>query len=209
MPVHDWSRVEAGIFHSFHGAWIGELGKALNGGLLPPEYYALGEQNTGGVGPDVTLEDYTLKQRTLVIRQSSKHRIVALIEILSTSNKSNRHAMRSILDGVVAALMRGIHLLLIDLHPRDSLGIHQMVWERLTDDVIELGSDKPLTLVAYVGGVAKQAYLEQVAVGDALPDMPLFLDPEWYVNVPLEATYRAAYEGVPRFYRNILEGPPA
>ena len=28
--------------------------------------------------------------------------------------------------------------------------------------------------------------------------MPLFLEPEIYVNVPLEETYMAAYRGVPR-----------
>ena len=35
MPVHDWTRVEAGIFHDFHVAWLPEIRKALNGGLLP------------------------------------------------------------------------------------------------------------------------------------------------------------------------------
>src|SRR5579872_4893945 len=25
MPVHDWTRVEAGIFHAFHVAWVPEL----------------------------------------------------------------------------------------------------------------------------------------------------------------------------------------
>src|SRR2546421_619952 len=53
MPIHDWSRVDAGIFHSFHSTWIGELTKVLNSGLLPPDYYALGEQVAGGVWPDV------------------------------------------------------------------------------------------------------------------------------------------------------------
>src|SRR5207245_3841558 len=47
MPVHDWSRVEAGIFHSFHSSWIVELHNALNGGLLPGDYYALVEQHAG------------------------------------------------------------------------------------------------------------------------------------------------------------------
>ncbi len=36
MPFHDWTRVEPGIFHDFHLAWIGELRRALNSGLLPP-----------------------------------------------------------------------------------------------------------------------------------------------------------------------------
>ena len=53
MPVHDWTRVEAGIFHAFHHNWITEIARALNEGLLPPDYYALPEQHTGGFGPDV------------------------------------------------------------------------------------------------------------------------------------------------------------
>src|ERR1700674_2859920 len=47
MPVHDWTRIEAGIFHAFHNAWIADLQEALNGGLLPRGYYALGEQHAG------------------------------------------------------------------------------------------------------------------------------------------------------------------
>ena len=48
MPMHDWTRVPAGIFHAFHNTWIGDLQKALNDHRLPPEYYALGEQRSGG-----------------------------------------------------------------------------------------------------------------------------------------------------------------
>src|SRR5437588_8415617 len=53
MPVHDWTRVDAGIFHAFHHDWITEIARALNRGLLPPDYYALPEQIAGGLGPDV------------------------------------------------------------------------------------------------------------------------------------------------------------
>ena len=44
MPVHDWTRVGAGIFHDFHQRWIGAIRDALNGGLLPNDFYALAEQ---------------------------------------------------------------------------------------------------------------------------------------------------------------------
>jgi hypothetical protein len=53
MPVHDWTRVDAGIFHDFHHGWIEELKRTLNRGLLPPDHYALAEQIAGGLGPDV------------------------------------------------------------------------------------------------------------------------------------------------------------
>jgi hypothetical protein len=53
MPIHDWTRVDAGIFHAFHHSWIEELARALNRGILPPDYYALQEQHAAGFGPDV------------------------------------------------------------------------------------------------------------------------------------------------------------
>ncbi len=53
MPIHDWSRVDAGIFHDFHIGWIGELRTLLNEELLPDPYYALAESVVGEAIPDV------------------------------------------------------------------------------------------------------------------------------------------------------------
>jgi hypothetical protein len=53
MPIHDWKRVDVGIFHDFHHAWIEEMKRALNRGILPHGYYALAEQHAAGYGPDV------------------------------------------------------------------------------------------------------------------------------------------------------------
>jgi len=50
MPIHDWTKVPAGIFHDFHAAWIIELRNALNDGFLPSGYYALAEQVTRPFG---------------------------------------------------------------------------------------------------------------------------------------------------------------
>ena len=247
MPVHNWTRVEAGIFHAFHLAWLGHLQNALNAGLLPPDYYALAEQIAGGIGPDIltlqtpkppegedigevqgavavavappkvrhtvrpNIDEYVFKRRTVVIRHVSNHRLIALIEVLSSGNKSNRNALRTFLDKAESALAHGIHLLLVDLYPpgpRDPRGIHGALWERLFGEPVP-SPEKPLTLAAYAAGPVPTAYVEPVAVGDPLPDMPLFLTAEQYINVPLETTYRAAYEGVPRYYRTILESGSA
>lgn len=43
MPIHDWTRVAAGIFHDIHHDWIFTIKHALNQGVLPPDYYALAE----------------------------------------------------------------------------------------------------------------------------------------------------------------------
>lgn len=252
MPIHDWTRVSAGMWHDFHVAWITEIRNVLNGGLLPPEYYALAEQIAGPFGPDVLalhepdnsngtpanstsdddnggvavavatapprtrvtveveMNDYVLKRRTIVIRHSTGDDIVALVEIVSPGNKSTRHAIRAFAEKAVEALYRGYHLLLIDLFPpgpRDPAGIHGVILGEISDKPFELPPGEPLTLVAYSSGERKIGYLEPTAVGRELIDMPLFLTPETYINVPLEATYRAAYRGVPRKWREVLEAP--
>jgi hypothetical protein len=53
MPIHDWTRVDAGLFHDFHQDWTIELRRSLNAGRLPPGFVALTDQQTGGPIPDV------------------------------------------------------------------------------------------------------------------------------------------------------------
>jgi hypothetical protein len=53
MPVHDWTPVDAGIFHDLHVGWIPGIRKALNDGRLPEGYYALAEQHAGRPIADV------------------------------------------------------------------------------------------------------------------------------------------------------------
>ena len=64
---------------------------------------------------------------------------------------------------------------------------------------------KVVQFAAFDASPPKQAYVEPTAVGRELLEMPLFLNAGHYVNVPLEATYRAAYEGVPRKWREVLD----
>ncbi|MGP0062936.1 MAG: DUF4058 family protein [Isosphaeraceae bacterium] len=153
-------------------------------------------------------ENYTRRQRSVVIRPASDDRIIALIEILSAGNKSSEKEFRSFVTKAVDALDQGYHLLLIDLQPRtarDPGGIHPVIWDEVGGNPKADPSDQPLTLVAYDAGPPMTYYEEPVAIGDKLLDMPLFLAPGWYVSVPLEATYQAAWRGVPRRYKEMLE----
>jgi hypothetical protein len=249
MPVHDWTRVDAGIVHDFHVAWLPEIRKALNGGLLPQGYYALAEQHAGRAIADVltlhaspvppeplplppdtggtalaeapprvrwreTVEQAALtRRRTLAIRHVSGHRLVALLEIVSPANKDRARHVEDFAAKAVEALDLGVHVLVVDLFPpgpHDPYGMHGAIHQRLeqSDEASELPADEPLTLSSYVAGPQVEIYREQVAVGAALPEMPLFVRPDRYVNVPLERTYQAAYEGVPAFWRDVLEGQP-
>jgi hypothetical protein len=248
MPVHDWTRADAGTFHDFHVGWTVAIRTALNTGILPSGYYAQAEQVAGNIGPDVLtlqrsalgnghetggLEDgegavatlappqttltfrteiseYTTRQRSLIIRHTRNHRIVALIEILSPGNKASEYAFQTLLDKVIGALAQGIHVLLVDLvppTPRDPQGIHVAVWQGLHAGPITVPADRPLTLASYEAGANKNAYVEPLAVGMSLPPMPLFLRPGCHVKVPLEDTYQSAWLGVPAIFREDLERP--
>jgi hypothetical protein len=102
----------------------------------------------------------------------------------------------------------------VDLFPpgrHDPHGMHGAIIERLrrSDEPYDLPADEPLTLASYEAGSTVEAYLEHLAVGADLPDMPLFLRREQYVHVPLEVTYEAAYRAMPAIWREVLESPTA
>src|SRR5262249_40726348 len=43
MPIHDWTRVRANLFHDFHQSWTIAIRNVLNAGQLPPGYFAIVE----------------------------------------------------------------------------------------------------------------------------------------------------------------------
>ena len=166
--------------------------------------------------PDPTRKPrYPIRRgRHLVVRHISGHQVVALIEIVSPSNKDRKDHVRDMAQKVVRSLEAGVHVLLLDLlpaGPHDPGGLHGAVWRYFDTAAYEPPADEPLTLTSYVwDGSEPEAFLEPTAVGKPLIDMPLFLTAERYVNVPLEPTYLAAYRGMPEFWRDVLEGrsPP-
>ena len=238
MMIHDWTRVDAGMFHDFHTAWLGALRGALNRGLMPPGYSAVIEQYlgpgnvdvatlaaddatppavwdggaSGGVGTLATAPpkvaqtrvcvppaEARFPRRSLTIRRRGGRRPVAVIEIVSAGNKSSVAEIERFVGKVVGAVQDGLHTLVVDLHPptaRDPDGIHGLIGAELGDRKYRFDPAKPLTFVSYLADDPPTVYLEPKAVGDAVPDMPLFLDPGHYVNVPLADTYEFTFEGI-------------
>lgn len=219
MAVHNWKRVEADIFHAFHLMWIAELDKVFNGGLLPSEYYAIPEQHAASsispttlhATPDPLPPTTEARRRTLAIRHVSHHRLVTLIEIVSPANKDRVQSVADFAGKVVSAFDYGVHVFLVDPllpGPHDPAGMHGAIWQRLesTEEPYDLPANDRLTLASYVAAEQVDIYLEHPALGAPLPDMPLFLRPDRYVSVPLEATYVEAYRSMPAFWREVLEG---
>jgi hypothetical protein len=243
MPIHNWTRVDAGLFHAFHQSWIIKLCDTLNADRLPADYFALPEQSIRGPVPDIlTLElapgggetnrtatgvaVASVPPRTRLVRHAQdriyvrkanrvavRHRhgqIVAVVEIVSPGHKASTNELRTFVEKSSELIMQGVHLLVIDLFPpgrRDPQGIHKAIWDEFEEEDYALPADEQLTLAAYDAGPPPVAYVEPVAVGDTLPDMPIFLKPDFYVPAPLEHTYATTWHYFPAPMKRFLEPP--
>ncbi|MEX2558514.1 MAG: DUF4058 family protein, partial [Pirellulales bacterium] len=151
---------------------------------------------------------YRRKQKNVTVRHVHGDRIVAMVEIISPGNKAARYPLRAFVAKAAALLDQQIHLVILDLlprGPRDPQGIHAEIWQEIAGQEYAAAADKPLTLASYESGLTVRAYVVPAAVGDVLTGMPLFLEPEKAVQLPLEATYMAAFTDTPRRWRRVLE----
>jgi hypothetical protein len=239
MPIHDWTKVPAGLFHHFHQDWSIEIARTLNRGRLPKGVDALVEQRSGPLEADVLAierrqraTDERLDGRvailerpvTWMVRRTTKEivsdranrivikhhlgRIIAVIEILSPGNKDSKAALRDFVEKTIEFLRAGIHVLIVDLFPptpRDPLGIHKVIWDEILEEDFAFPPGKDRILASYETGGECVAYVETVAVGDPLPDMPLFLTNDLHIMVPLEPTYQTTWEASPEGMRLAVE----
>jgi hypothetical protein len=111
MPIHDWSRVDANLFHHFHQAWTMTICNALNGGLLPKGYSALVEQHAAGLVPDVIALEHRRSDPspepvggTVLTATPPKTRHVFRAEQASSAARGNRITIRHPLGRVVCVI---------------------------------------------------------------------------------------------------------
>ncbi|HEX7380153.1 MAG TPA: DUF4058 family protein [Pirellulales bacterium] len=251
MPIHNWKRVPAGIFHGFHQHWTVEIELALNRGILPSPYYALIEQASSGRYPDVVTfqtqppstavdgngssqvqsheglltlaeapprvaitavieEDGYAQKANRVVVFNDADEVVAVLEIVSPGNKASLEGFRQFVNKALQFIRAGVHFFFVDLFPptaRDPRGLHAAIWSEMIEYDFHAPEGKPLTAASYSCGLTRQAFVEALAVGDDLPLMPLFLQADRYVQVPLETTYQAAFDALPNRWREVLASP--
>jgi hypothetical protein len=224
MPIHDWSRVDAGVFHAFRQRWIVALCDALNAELLPEDHFALIEEAAGvpvvniragppsaGQGDVAGPGDEDRGRARAGDRIAVRHedgRIIAIVEILSSEDKASEGALRAVVEMMGKMIVQGVHVLVVDPFPpgaHDPQGIHKAIWDELEELDFALPGDRPLIVASYDSGPMPVSYVEPFAAGDVLPEMPLFLRPDSYVSTPLEASYQAAWNLFPAALKKLLE----
>jgi hypothetical protein len=146
-------------------------------------------------------------EKIVTIRRSDYNGVVAAIRLVAPQTKRSRYRMEQFTGWVVEVIRHGISVLIVDIFqpgPHDPQGIHKAIWDEFTDNGFVLPRETPLTLASYRAKPVPAAFVEPTSVGRDLIDMPLFLDSNCYVNVPLEKSYCDAFEGEPKHIRKLL-----
>lgn len=148
--------------------------------------------------PDVELAVATLDPAPALFVERDG-RLVSAIELVSPRNKDRPVARATYLNRYAGYLIEGVHLLLVDVHPRPA-GFS------FADGIsaeLQMPSDRPLApplAVSYrvgepaaSGGRLLAIWRRSLTPGTPLPTLPLALNVETSIEVDLEQTYvRAA-----------------
>ena len=218
MPLHDWSALTG--WEGVHQVWGVELLYAIKP-QLPPAFRAyIGTTPTFAIGgPDVGVRDWpasgspsvaadigpepdeevavaTLAGDTAVLVERAG-RLVAAIELVSPRNKDRPAARAAYAAAYAAFLLRGVHLLLVDVHRRPAaFSFADEVARGL--DLTQPAVPAPFAVGYRVGGPSPDGgrflavWRRSMAAGEPLPSMTLPLSPDESVAVDLEGTYRRA-----------------
>lgn len=221
MPLHDWAELD--VWGGVHDIWLVELLRDIKP-QLPPGFRAHLASSTalavgaGDIKPDVSVRRWqtdeglaagtaqtepdeevatlTLEpERSLFV--SYEGQLAACLELISPRNKDRPSARDAYVARCLGYLQAGVHLLLVDVHPRPA----EFSFDVALSAELRLARP-PLTgplAVAYRvgepapdGGRFLAAWRRPLIVGQPLPAIPLPLTVFRQVQVDLEGTYSRA-----------------
>jgi hypothetical protein len=123
--------------------------------------------------------------------------LVAAIDIISPTNKRSKPDRQEFVNKAILLLREGVHLMVIDVLSDPPRPIRRDILHRL--EMEEETKEDRLWIASYCSllkedpqpHVTVREWARDVAVGDTLPSLPLFLiADELWVMLDLEATYR-------------------
>jgi hypothetical protein len=123
MPIHDWNRISADGFHTFHQDWTIEIRRALNRGGLPPDYFAMVDDlGINSETESMFLDGQRIERgglrspNRIVVRQQSG-RAAAMIVVASPRDRDRGLGSKTLGERIYHLLCTGINVLLINLFP--------------------------------------------------------------------------------------------
>ncbi len=216
-------------WQSLHNAWAGALRDQLNGGLLPPRYFAevqisfgsrveidvpTFEEGTAGAastngGVAVWAPPRPTHRVTLqfshpdlfeirVFTDEEGPRLVAAVELVSPSNKDRPAQRHQFAIKCASYLQENVGLVVVDVVTARGGNLHRQLLEilQVAQDRAKRG-DGDLYAGAYRTVPTKKTvkleyWIEPLAVGAALPTMPLWIGPDLCLPLNLEQAYAQA-----------------
>jgi len=130
-----------------------------------------------------------------VINTEGGPRLVAAIELVSPSNKDRPQTRRAFACKCANYLCQGIPCMVIDVVTNRAANLHNEIMELMQSSEYHLSKDGGLYATAYrpVRRNSKEEidiWPAAFKVGDALPRLPLFIGPDFSLEVDFEASYQ-------------------
>ena len=226
MPLHDWAALTG--WEGVHQVWGVELLYAIKP-LLPAAYrayigttptFAIGHPDDGrpdvgvrnwpadgppatphadpGPEPDEEIAVATLPTDTAVLIERDR-RLVAAVELVSPRNKDRASSQTAYTSSYASYLLRGVNLLLVDVHRRPTaFSFADQIAREL--DLRQPAVPAPFAVGYRVGGPSPNGgrflavWRRPLTTGESIPTMRLPLSADDSVAVDLEGTYRRATE---------------
>jgi hypothetical protein len=150
---------------------------------------------------------YWRNARSITVRSAEDHLAVAVIELITPAVRRVPVARQRFLQQMSQALYRGIHLLVIDpfVDPGSPEHVPSDLWKRLTGRPL-MNNISAGVFAAFAAGPEPEVFVDTVNLGSVLPEMPVFLAPDAYVLVDLDAAYQWAWDGTAKCLKDQITG---
>jgi hypothetical protein len=199
-------------WRSFHGGWAAAIARLLNQDVLPAGFYAVSRiEHEGPVefhmvppawvppapGLTVAVELPPVDDvAVLVFADDGDPRLTAAIELLSPRNKDRPKARQAFAVKCVGYLQKGCSVVVVDTVTTRRADLNEAILSLLGIDAAA-AMPTGLSAVSYraIGHEEEtqqlQAWPAPLALGQALPTLPLWIAADFSVRLDLEASYQA------------------
>jgi hypothetical protein len=167
----------------FHGQWPAMIVQRLNPSL-PPRYAA---------GPHIQLNTDEYKVRVYDVERD--RRLVAVVEIVSPSNKDRPESRKVFVAKCEALLRGGVSVAIVDLVTSRHFNLYAELLELVGHSDPSLGAKPAAIYAAECRWIERghkhilETWSHTLEIGQPLPTLPLWLAENFHVPLELEASY--------------------
>jgi hypothetical protein len=129
-----------------------------------------------------------------IFRESGGLKLVAAIELVSPGNQDDAEARRAFATKCASYLHNSVAVIVIDTVTGRTANLHDEIVPLVTSDEVPAMGKGTLYAIAYRpilanGEAIIDIWEHQLAIGESLPTLPLWLNAELSIPVELETTY--------------------